>query len=232
MKNLYKIKNQKGITLLESLVAIAVAAIGILAIVIVQFRTLAETQTSVRRTQAIRLIDDLGERMRVNPNALRNINNYVIDWGTATGTPARTPQASKLCDAVACKADELASYDIREWKRLVEASLPMGDVNVFLAPAETVAANRRLLGVMIRWRENERQIDDATDSAAYKNQTDFTKTISGSGAAQIITEAGGNVTCNVAGGSDYTCHLQYVPVSARCTADTGSGSTEYYCPGI
>ena len=146
---------------------------------VVQFRTLAETQTSVRRTQAIRLIDDLGERMKVNPNALRNIDSYVIGWATAAGTPARTPQASKLCDAVACNAAELASYDIREWKRLVEASLPVGDVNVFLTPAETVVANRRLLGVMIRWRENERQIDNATDSATYKNQTDFTKTISG-----------------------------------------------------
>ena len=32
-------------------------------------RTLADTSTSLRRAQAIRLIEDLGERMRTNPSA-------------------------------------------------------------------------------------------------------------------------------------------------------------------
>src|SRR2546429_3388547 len=32
-----------------------------------QMRTLTDTQTTVRRAQAIRLIEDLGERMKVNP---------------------------------------------------------------------------------------------------------------------------------------------------------------------
>ena len=62
---------QRGITLLESLIAIVVAALGILGILGVQMRTLTDTQTSMRRAQAIRLIEDLSERMRVHPNALR-----------------------------------------------------------------------------------------------------------------------------------------------------------------
>ena len=53
---------QRGISLIESLVAIVVMALGILGILGVQMRTLADTQSGVRRAQAIRLIEDLSER--------------------------------------------------------------------------------------------------------------------------------------------------------------------------
>ena len=58
-----KNKHQRGIALIESLVAIVITALGILGILGVQMRTLADTSTTVRRAQAIRLIEDLGERM-------------------------------------------------------------------------------------------------------------------------------------------------------------------------
>jgi type IV pilus assembly protein PilV len=60
-------RRQRGISLIESLIAIVVTALGILGILGVQMRTLSDTSTTVRRAQAIRLIEDLGERMRVNP---------------------------------------------------------------------------------------------------------------------------------------------------------------------
>ena len=44
---------QRGITLLESLVAIVVMALGILGILGVQMRTLSDTQTGVRRAQEL-----------------------------------------------------------------------------------------------------------------------------------------------------------------------------------
>lgn len=47
-----------------------VMALGLLGVVGVQMRTLADTQTGVRRAQAIRLIEDLSERAKVNPSAL------------------------------------------------------------------------------------------------------------------------------------------------------------------
>ena len=60
---------QRGFSLIESLVAVVVMALGILGILGVQMRTLADTQTGVRRAQAIRLIEDLSERIKLNPNA-------------------------------------------------------------------------------------------------------------------------------------------------------------------
>lgn len=52
-------RRQRGISLIESLVAIVVMALGILGILGVQMRTLTDTSTTVRRAQAIRLIEDL-----------------------------------------------------------------------------------------------------------------------------------------------------------------------------
>ncbi len=209
-------RHQRGITLIESLVAIVVAALGVLGILGVQMRTLTDTQTSVRRAQAVRLIEDLGERMKVNPNALAILGNYASGWTASPPTAA----AARDCSTSTCNATELAAYDVAEWKRAVQRLLPLGDANIFLAPGETVTANRRQLGVMISWRENERDT-----SAAYKNSIDATKALDGAG---VVTEGGGNVTCP----ADRTCHLQYLPVAARCAPYTASGVTQYFCSGL
>jgi type IV pilus assembly protein PilV len=92
-----QIGKQRGITLLESLIAIVVAALGILGILGVQMRTLTDTQTSMRRAQAIRLIEDLSERMKVNPNALSGINTYVTGW---TATPPTTAATKNVLAAL------------------------------------------------------------------------------------------------------------------------------------
>ena len=78
-------KHQRGITLIESMVALVIAALGILGILGVQMRTLSDTSTTVRRAQAIRLIEDLGERMRANPRIGRVLEKvagvFLIGFG-------------------------------------------------------------------------------------------------------------------------------------------------------
>lgn len=201
---------QRGITLIESLVAIVVASLGILGILGVQMRTLTDTQTSVRRAQAIRLIEDLSERMKVHPNAMGSINSYTIGWRTGA---APTAQAATTCDTSACTHADFAAYDLREWKRAVERALPLGDANVFVAAGETADTNRRQLGVMIRWRENERDT-----SAAYKNELST---------ASAALGGGGTATCD----AGFTCHLQYIPVSGRCAPYFAGATVQYFCPG-
>lgn len=201
---------QQGVSLIESLVAIVVMALGILGILGVQMRNLSDTSTTVRRAQAIRLIEDLGERMRTNPNALANLGNYV---STFASTPSATSCAS------GCDNGALAAYDIAVWKKAVSDTLPLGQAEVFIPPAETAlaAGQRRQLGVMIAWRENEgagRKTDDI----------DATKFRDNSGALT----AGAALACPL----NYTCHLQYIPVSARCAPYApGGNAAAYFCPG-
>ena len=206
--------SQRGITLIESLVAIVVASLGILGILGVQMRTLTDTQTSVRRAQAIRLIEDLSERMKVHPNAMGSINSYTIGWRTGA---APTAQAATTCDASACTHADFAAYDLREWKRAVERALPLGDANVFVAAGETADTNRRQLGVIIAWRENERAGTKTDDIDASKFR------------AADGTFTAGTDTTNACPANN-TCHLQYIPVAARCAPyDNGSGTKVLYC---
>ena len=205
-------KRQRGITLIESMVALVIAALGILGILGVQMRTLSDTSTTVRRAQAIRLIDDLGERMRTNPNAMVNLGSYVSNFAT---NPAVGSCASG-CDHAA-----LAAYDLAVWKQAVRNSLPLGQAEIFIPPAEAgvAAAQRRQLGVMIAWRENEKD-----NSAAYKNDIDATKVRANDG----TLSAGAALACP----ADHICHLQYIPVAGRCAPYAPGGNAPmYYCPG-
>lgn len=200
---------QRGISLIESLIAIVVAALGILGILGMQMRTLTDTQTSVRRSQAIRLAEDLGERMKVNPNALNNLSSYV-------STFSNMPTVSN-CTNNSCTPTQQASYDIAVWKQAVKNNLPLGQASTFLALGETQNANRRQLGVIISWRENERE-GTKTDAI------DATK----------IRDKDGNFTAGTdtdnACPEGRVCHLQYISVSARCAPyNDGSGTLKFYC---
>jgi len=211
-------QRQRGISLIESLVAIVVMALGIMGILGVQMRTLSDTSTSVRRAQAVRLIEDLGERMKTNPSALANLNTYVSNF-------AATPSVGSC--ATGCSPALLAAYDLAVWKRTVRENLPLGKASIFLAPGEA-DGNRRQLGVMIAWRENE-IVSTATHTTAevddYKNDIDATKFFDGTD----WKEAGGATVCP----ANHTCHLQYIPVSSRCApyAPGTAAAAMFYCPG-
>lgn len=206
-------RRQRGITLLESLIALVVAALGILGVVGVQMRTLTDTSSSVRRAQAIRLIEDFGERMRANPSAQSVLDNYVSDFASFP-TPGD-------CSAGCTRAAQ-ASYDLAVWKQGVKG-LPLGRARVFIPPAETGLADplaRRQLGIMIAWRENERADLTSTD----KKNTDATQVRDTSGNLQ----SGAGFDCP----TDFTCHLQYLSVAARCAPyKPGTAATQYFCPG-
>ncbi len=211
------VHSQRGISLIESMVAIVVMALGILGIVGVQLRTLSDTQTGVRRAQAIHLIEDLSERIKVNPNALLNIGGYEMAWST-------NPTGAPDCKATACTTADIIEYDLQEWKRLVNntlapqantaaAATALTDATIFIPADETVASNRRQLGVMIRWRENERSTSDDYRTTMSLEDKDIT------GTANVKCDAG------------WTCHLQYIQVSTRCSPpNLSSGTPMTYCP--
>ncbi|MDM0112677.1 type IV pilus modification protein PilV [Variovorax sp. J22R133] len=142
-------RKQRGITLLESLVAIAILAVAVLGALVVQLRTMAETQTTVRRAQAIRLIDDLSERMKSNPDGFGQLAAFHSDW-TSTGS------ADAACDQQWCEPKALAQWDVARWKESVTQGLPLGQATVFDATAPDAEGVRRQLAVMIGWRANER----------------------------------------------------------------------------
>ena len=205
-------RRQRGISLIESLIAIVVTALGILGILGVQMRTLSDTSTTVRRAQAIRLIEDLGERMKVNPNALASLNTYVSDFNN-TGLPS----SFGGCPS-ACKQADMVAYDLVAWKKSVSDTLPLGKASIFIPPA----GQSSQLGVMIAWRENERET-----SSAYKDQIDATQVRATDGS--LTTGGGTTADVNVCP-ANHTCHLQYIPVAGRCPPDSNFPG-DFFCAG-
>lgn len=145
--------------------------------------------------------------MRVNPNALASLDKYVSGFSDS-------PSEQSCTDA--CSRVDLVKHDLWAWKETVKASLPLGEASTFIAPAEAGASsNRRQLGVIVAWRENERA--SMTDDG-YKSGID------------AVVSAGGTNDANACP-SGFTCHLQYVPVAARCAPYSAGGTVQYFCPG-
>lgn len=214
--------DERGFTLVEVLVSMLVVAVGILAVLGVQSRTLVDTQTAVRRAQAMRLIDDLSERMHSNPSALSNIGAYQSAFNDEPDpATATTPD----CRNGTCTSSELATYDRIEWKKAIAEMLPNGQAAIFEVKGEDGAlGGLRQLGVMVAWRENEREPEDADDAEALRAPL-LMKNLNDS---NIKDAAGASIECP----DDRICHLQYVQLTSRCTPDELAGSVFYCADGL
>jgi len=198
-------RTQSGFSLLEALVAIVVMTLGILGILGVQMRTLTDTQAGVRRGQAIRLIEDLGERLENNPDALNNLSSYKV---ALTDT---LPSASDCCTSAACSPSDLAACDIKQWRLRVNQALPDAKTAVFI-PKD----GPRQLGIMIGWNENRYNQNGQSFSTADLSALNTPLAVSGTDADSAA------ISCP----TGLICHLQYVQPTQRCTPE----GSALYCP--
>ena len=214
-------RRQRGITLIESLVALVISVLGIIGILGMQMRTLVDSQTATRRAQAVRLIEDFSERLRVQPNALVSLGNYidllsddiVSDFDDKPDPDGCTDSNSP------CTPAALFTRDLGVWKQNVANTLPLGQASIFVAPWDAGSTAASQIGIMVRWRENERTNDQGERDEDYMSALD---TVTASGGAAVA--------CN--GKNDsirYTCHLQYITVAARCVRN--QDDSKIYCPG-
>lgn len=172
---------QTGVGLIEALVALLILSFGLLGLAGVQMRAMAETRTAVSRGLAIRLTDDLNERMQVNRQGVLSAR-YNLAWGT---TPAAVD-----CGAIACTAAQQAQSDLATWKRNVAAQLQGGNAMVFQTPADP-----RQVGVMLAWRANEGKANSTSNLSDASYTAPFT--VTGTSAA---------ATCP----ANSICHLVYL----------------------
>lgn len=194
-------RRQRGITLIESLIALIVAVLGVMGILGVQMRTLTDTQAGVRRAQAIRLTEDLAERLQNNPDALNNLAAYTAE-----------PSSSNNCESASCAPGDLATYDIKQWRDKISEVLPGGQATVFIPKG-----GLRQLGVLIGWRENRYNQNGQSFTTAELNALNAPLVVAG-----INSVGDAPVPCPVG----LICHLQYIQPTQRCTPWGGT----LYCP--
>lgn len=148
--------HQHGISLIESLVSLLVLALGVLGMLGVQLKSMADNQNATQRVLAARLADDLFERIKANPSGVGGLATYSVNSSWAN---IASPAANQLCDANACNAAQQAAYDLWAWQRSVRNTLPGGNATTFISPSDA-----EQLGVMISWQL--RQTDTSSVAGA------------------------------------------------------------------
>jgi type IV pilus assembly protein PilV len=140
MKNLLsndtRAARQRGMTLIEILVAVVVLSVGLLGLAGLQLKGMQVNQGSAYRLQAATLVEDIADRMRADrANALA---------GAYTLAPGAAPSGGGAGTALA----------VSDWQARV-ATLP-GGVATILNPVAT-AAGPTQIGISVSWTDTRAQ---------------------------------------------------------------------------
>lgn len=112
---------QKGVGLIEVLVALLILALGVLGFAALQLRAIDAAQEATEQTVAMNTARDLAERMRINRTALTTyrttINAPTIDDSklkcTSVTKVSAVPATTKK-ELPICNAEEIAEHDATE----------------------------------------------------------------------------------------------------------------------
>lgn len=136
-----------GFLLVEVLVAMLLAALGVITLSALHAAALQATRANLHRVTATQLASDLAERMRANRAGvgLGAASPYQF---TLAGVSVVDPAAS-MCDgpAAVCSAADLARADIAQWRLLLGRALPSASARVQLDLVLSVA------DIWISWRD-------------------------------------------------------------------------------
>lgn len=119
-----------GFSLTEVLVSIVVLAIGMLGVARMQLNTLISTRQMVFRSAAVQLASEMADKIRSDAALMdRGENPFLgIDYSSSTDEPA--VQSAACFNAARCSATEIAEFDIHEWEKQMQSSLPSGRARI------------------------------------------------------------------------------------------------------
>ncbi len=170
-----------GFTLIEVLVAIVIAAIGLLGVAAMQASTLKNAGSSKHRSIAISMTADMSDRMRANLEGAMAADRAV---GTGYNRPRAalddvaytTPVAA--CRTGGCTPADMALDDLATWSARLATSLPRGagvvciDSGTGAVPTydgTTIDPQCDGLGTMfaikVFWLDNRSETSTATNTA-------------------------------------------------------------------
>jgi type IV pilus assembly protein PilV len=139
---------QRGVSIVEALVAFLVLSIGMLGIAGLYLESLRSSRSAFNRTIAVQLADDMSDRIRANRSGE---GGYAVTLGTA-------PATATDCSTNNCTPAQLAAYDIRNWYDRLIVALPRGADNslpqagiVYVNGANVSVPDRYV--VTVGWRE-------------------------------------------------------------------------------
>lgn len=148
---------QRGVGMIEILVAILVLSIGVLGYAGLQLNALGSAEDAHNRTQALAIAQDVVERVAANPDGW-DLYVDAAKWPDA-GLSNAIPGSWGDCLGAQCNASAMADWDIEQIRWLASNTLPNG--RVFVADDCNASG---ILCVNVGWNETAANgCDPSTD---------------------------------------------------------------------
>ncbi len=141
-----------GSTLLEVLVALVLAGVGLLTLAALHAQALQTSRQTLHRTVAGHLVGDLAERLRAHGGGAWPLDAGPAPYQLALSWSAQQadgPALAPACEGLrsACTPAQFAQADLAQWRALLRRSLPSAAAWVQLDPA------RGLADIWVAWAE-------------------------------------------------------------------------------
>lgn len=105
---------QRGVTLVEAMIALLVISVGLLGIASLQITAMNQNASAMNHSQAVWYSYNMSDRIRANPTAFASYNGIDTDNGY-----------SQSCTGGPCSDAQMAEADAAEWATMI-GNLPNG----------------------------------------------------------------------------------------------------------
>ena len=156
---------ERGVGLIEILIAVVVLSIGFLAAAQMQVQGMRFSQGAYYRSQAFFMASDIINRMRSNPDGV--INGAYDDFTTTSGL------VNPNCDTAYCSPTDMASQDKYDWSAYLYATSPPADE---FQPTLPSSSGTTAMGVI-----------SSLDDGVYEITMTWSEQIGDSDSAQTLT---------------------------------------------
>ena len=148
---------QKGLTLIEVMIALAVFSFGLLGLAALMASGLKYNTSALHRSYATSQAYDMADRMRANSLGLKS--EHYDNLGDSSDDPNCVTFESDInCEINNCGPEDMAQYDARQWKNDNACLLPEGTGTV-----SPKSSDPNIYTITIYWND-DRDPDTAPES--------------------------------------------------------------------
>jgi type IV pilus assembly protein PilV len=142
-------RRERGVTIVEGLVALVILSVGMLGIASLYVTSLKTGRTALLRTHAVNLVSDIIDSIRANGTA--GVAYELEELADAPAPPA--PDAPPACgDDGVCTAAEIAGQDLMNWAVALNAALPRPQASIDYT--DSAAGTPDIYTVSVSWQES------------------------------------------------------------------------------
>ncbi|OED40597.1 type IV pilus modification protein PilV [Endozoicomonas sp. (ex Bugula neritina AB1)] len=150
----------QGSGLIEVLAALFIIAVGVLGMAGIHTKALQHNQSAYVHSRATFLATDMLDRIRANAALARTSDSYQVSPLQDVFADCETDSYPSSCETASCTPQQMAIYDIQQWKFHLNCELPdtTGEVSF------SNIGNERLFTIRLNFPENRQgyPVDDLT----------------------------------------------------------------------